>query len=134
MNLRPPGYEPDELPACSTPRCNAHFFGRFAIIHNAIRKCKYFFNNILFLTTSNELLTEKATRGYMIGQDYFLSLCFILFRKRLSLAFSIFKYMFLINGKTLNKVKPTENRELGETLFLPFSSPLTIFFATTPGL
>ena len=21
MNLRPPGYEPDELPGCSTPRC-----------------------------------------------------------------------------------------------------------------
>ena len=22
MNLRPPGYEPDELPGCSTPRSN----------------------------------------------------------------------------------------------------------------
>ena len=21
LNLRPPGYEPDELPDCSTPRC-----------------------------------------------------------------------------------------------------------------
>ena len=21
LNLRPPGYEPDELPSCSTPRC-----------------------------------------------------------------------------------------------------------------
>ena len=24
LNLRPPGYEPDELPDCSTPRCDAY--------------------------------------------------------------------------------------------------------------
>ena len=27
LNLRPPGYEPDELPDCSTPRqYNSHFY------------------------------------------------------------------------------------------------------------
>ena len=24
LNFRPPGYEPDELPDCSTPRCKSH--------------------------------------------------------------------------------------------------------------
>ena len=27
MNLRPPGYEPDELPSCSTPRHSVAFIG-----------------------------------------------------------------------------------------------------------
>ena len=27
MNLRPPGYEPDELPSCSTPRHSIAFIG-----------------------------------------------------------------------------------------------------------
>ena len=26
LNLRPPGYEPDGLPGCSTPRCK-HYYG-----------------------------------------------------------------------------------------------------------
>ena len=27
LNLRPSGYEPDELPSCSTPRLNEHIIG-----------------------------------------------------------------------------------------------------------
>ena len=27
LNLRPPGYEPDELPSCSTPRHSIAFIG-----------------------------------------------------------------------------------------------------------
>ena len=27
LNLRPPGYEPDELPSCSTPRHSVAFIG-----------------------------------------------------------------------------------------------------------
>ena len=36
LNLRPPGYEPDELPSCSTPRYL--FFKCFIIIHEFFEK------------------------------------------------------------------------------------------------
>ncbi len=38
MNLRPSGYEPDELPDCSTPRY--FFFERLFIIPHPRRECK----------------------------------------------------------------------------------------------
>ena len=52
LNLRPSGYEPDELPSCSTPR---HlFFESFYIISYRQIKIKYFlqqyFGGHLFLS------------------------------------------------------------------------------------
>jgi hypothetical protein len=32
LNLRPSGYEPDELPGCSTPRDKAHYVSGFAAL------------------------------------------------------------------------------------------------------
>src|SRR5690606_26935757 len=32
LNLRPSGYEPDELPDCSTPRCDFELYARAAVL------------------------------------------------------------------------------------------------------
>ena len=48
MNQRPSGYEPDELPDCSTPRYL--FSSRLEclfIINDSVQKCKPFFIQIL---------------------------------------------------------------------------------------
>lgn len=46
LNLRPPGYEPDELPSCSTPRQNHQ---RFLIIRIFIRQVKINKKNFSFI-------------------------------------------------------------------------------------
>ncbi|SCW20492.1 hypothetical protein ESCNG_80068 [Neisseria gonorrhoeae] len=35
-NLRPSGYEPDELPCCSIPRQKMKLYGRFFMLSNII--------------------------------------------------------------------------------------------------
>ena len=46
LNLRPSGYEPDELPDCSTPRqC-------FFIIHNKYQKINIYFNGRRWIRTT----------------------------------------------------------------------------------
>ena len=38
LNHRPPGYEPDELPGCSTPRKSAPLIGDKCVKVNWVRK------------------------------------------------------------------------------------------------
>ena len=40
LNLRPSGYEPDELPNCSTPRYVFSPSGSLTIIYHGSEKCK----------------------------------------------------------------------------------------------
>ena len=57
MNLRPSGYEPDELPGCSIPRC---FFLRFLIV----REIRF---SISFLTRFGGDLLSHVLRRSTIG-------------------------------------------------------------------
>ncbi len=50
MNLRPPGYEPGELPDCSTPRCDLEIFCSSIIL--------YVFSVNLFLHNYNKVFFQ----------------------------------------------------------------------------
>ena len=76
MNQRPSGYEPDELPDCSTPRYlfSPHLEYLF-IINDSVQKCKPFFIQILTMFCMDILLV-LGTITIFAGCTPFIGLFF----------------------------------------------------------
>ena len=73
MNLRPSGYEPDELPDCSTPR----YLSCFAIIAHIPRKCNHKFCKYYRSTFSFPDFAFPWISGTG-GTSFFGKCCFLL--------------------------------------------------------
>lgn len=68
LNQRPPGYEPDELPDCSTPRCGITVSYYSRLKESVSRVIRVFLELFLFISAENLSVMSPG----QLGGHYFL--------------------------------------------------------------